>query len=287
MSLFLERFILALLVALAVALMFANPFKFDRTQRITLMVAVVFLAYFVAHTAQKANRSSAKSSGVSREFAKGPSYRPEEIYQGTWGKREKGSPLTLTAEPIRLRLDVTHNKVVTLKNMGTQYVKDLGLKVTECSFQPSAFARGHLVLSSCVTLAGGGFARKVLAGQSETNPMNFGAASIFLEPLAEGSVSFDSPRMTKYVCFRITFRDPRSSRKYVLYRVTSIEKTISSLLPGDSFVDTSSGQLSIEKLHFIRGIIPMIEDDQDKKFNDGAEHYDPESPPLPSSTSAG
>lgn len=46
---FLERFVLAICAAGIIALII-NPMKFDGTQRITLVIAIAFFAYFVAHT---------------------------------------------------------------------------------------------------------------------------------------------------------------------------------------------------------------------------------------------
>lgn len=46
---FLERFVLAVCAAGIIALII-NPMKFDNTQRATLSLAIVFFAYFVAHT---------------------------------------------------------------------------------------------------------------------------------------------------------------------------------------------------------------------------------------------
>lgn len=51
--LFLERFVLPMLVVGCAALLMTNPMKFDVTQRLTLGAALFFLAYFTAHTAWK------------------------------------------------------------------------------------------------------------------------------------------------------------------------------------------------------------------------------------------
>ena len=50
---FIERFILPLFSAVVILLAFTNPMGFDRTQRITGVAGVIFLAYFFAHTAYK------------------------------------------------------------------------------------------------------------------------------------------------------------------------------------------------------------------------------------------
>jgi hypothetical protein len=55
---FLERYLLPLAAALTVLVAFTNPMNFDWTQRITGGLALLFAAYFVAHTAQKLNNPS-------------------------------------------------------------------------------------------------------------------------------------------------------------------------------------------------------------------------------------
>jgi hypothetical protein len=50
MPVFLERFILPMLAAIAVGVVLINPMKFDIPQRISLAVAVLAFAYFVGHT---------------------------------------------------------------------------------------------------------------------------------------------------------------------------------------------------------------------------------------------
>ena len=53
MPVFLERFVLTIFAAVFVTFILVNPVEFDWTQRITLGVAIVALAYFVGHTIQK------------------------------------------------------------------------------------------------------------------------------------------------------------------------------------------------------------------------------------------
>jgi len=48
--LFVERFILVVLAALFIAVAITNPMRLDTTQRVTAAVAIVFAAYFIAHT---------------------------------------------------------------------------------------------------------------------------------------------------------------------------------------------------------------------------------------------
>jgi hypothetical protein len=55
MPVFLERFVLPVLVAVVVTVIVLNPFKFDRQQRISLLVCVLAAAYFVGHTLHKRN----------------------------------------------------------------------------------------------------------------------------------------------------------------------------------------------------------------------------------------
>lgn len=55
---FLERFILPAFAATVVLLAVANPMKFDTTQRVTGVIALIFAAYFVAHTVYKAPQNA-------------------------------------------------------------------------------------------------------------------------------------------------------------------------------------------------------------------------------------
>jgi hypothetical protein len=58
MPVFLERFVLPLFAAGVVLLAATNPMGFDTTQRVTGTVALIFAAYFVAHTVYKAPKLS-------------------------------------------------------------------------------------------------------------------------------------------------------------------------------------------------------------------------------------
>jgi hypothetical protein len=60
-SLFIERYLLAITAGLTVLIVASNPMKFDWTQRITGALALVFASYFFAHTAQIKNRSAGKA----------------------------------------------------------------------------------------------------------------------------------------------------------------------------------------------------------------------------------
>ncbi len=62
MPIFLERFILPLLVAAVIPVIVLNPFKLDRQQRISLLVCVLAGAYFVGHTLYM--RNSAPTPGA-------------------------------------------------------------------------------------------------------------------------------------------------------------------------------------------------------------------------------
>jgi hypothetical protein len=53
MPVFLERFVLRILVALAVGVCVFNPWKWDWNQRISLFLGVVCLAYFFAYTSHR------------------------------------------------------------------------------------------------------------------------------------------------------------------------------------------------------------------------------------------
>lgn len=55
MPIFLERFVLPLFAGAVILLAIANPMKFDMVQRVTGTLALIFAAYFVAHTVYKGN----------------------------------------------------------------------------------------------------------------------------------------------------------------------------------------------------------------------------------------
>src|SRR5258708_39779522 len=50
---FVERFMLPLFAGAVIVLALSNPMGFDRVQRITGTIAVIFAAYFFAHTIYK------------------------------------------------------------------------------------------------------------------------------------------------------------------------------------------------------------------------------------------
>jgi len=72
MSIFLEKFALALCVAVAFAVIFTNPFGFDRTQRICLGIVVVSLAYFFAHTIKLLQRKESAPATTALSPPSGP-----------------------------------------------------------------------------------------------------------------------------------------------------------------------------------------------------------------------
>lgn len=52
-SVFLERFVLPIFATVVVLIAVTNPMGFDNTQRITGALALIFAAYFAAHTVTK------------------------------------------------------------------------------------------------------------------------------------------------------------------------------------------------------------------------------------------
>lgn len=59
MPIFVERVVLVILAAGVVAVMYSNPMRFDITQRVTLSLSLLFLAYFFSHTIYKWQHSAA------------------------------------------------------------------------------------------------------------------------------------------------------------------------------------------------------------------------------------
>jgi hypothetical protein len=55
MPIFLERYVLPVLAAATIALIMTNPLSLDWSQRISVFVAVIALAYFASHTVHKRN----------------------------------------------------------------------------------------------------------------------------------------------------------------------------------------------------------------------------------------
>jgi hypothetical protein len=55
---FLERFVLPVLAAVVITVIVLNPFKFDWQQRVSLLLGVLLLAYFVGHTIHRGRSQS-------------------------------------------------------------------------------------------------------------------------------------------------------------------------------------------------------------------------------------
>jgi len=68
---FLEKFILPILAAAFMALMFVNPMKFDWRSRISLFIALTALAYFLSHMLHL--RNEAIRMGSEKHSSQGPS----------------------------------------------------------------------------------------------------------------------------------------------------------------------------------------------------------------------
>jgi hypothetical protein len=294
-SIFLERFVLSAFAGAVLILVLTNPMRFDWTQRITGAVGLLFLAYFAAHTAHLLNQkeesasqahltqtplasdakpvpeppASATTSTTSNlpEDKVAAQFPKDQVYEGEWGKHSKGSPLRITDKPVVLEVALTPDKILKLKNHGFQYVTDLGISTSMYRFDPQEFAKGILKIEKWDKFGGGGFPRKVLAGHSETEPLSMG--------ILRGFENFPADVRTDYFCFRLTFRDPRTEERYVIYRVTSAEKGGPSLLPED----LQSGEMGAtnikEKFTFMKGIAPLVAAHQDEFFNDGAKRYQP------------
>jgi hypothetical protein len=79
---FLERFILPVFAAIVIILAVTNPMEFDKTQRITGAIAIIFLAYFVAHTVHRFNES--KKAPISSPPITAPSAKHEDSPNSPW-----------------------------------------------------------------------------------------------------------------------------------------------------------------------------------------------------------
>jgi hypothetical protein len=55
---FLERAVIAFCVTVAAAMWLANPMNFDTTQKVTLSLSLLLLAYFAAHTVHRSNQAA-------------------------------------------------------------------------------------------------------------------------------------------------------------------------------------------------------------------------------------
>lgn len=78
MPVFLEKYLLQVVVTLTVLVVFVNPMRFDWTQRITGGLALCFFAYFLSHTLHKLNNppKPITSSELAQRAAKS---RAEEL----------------------------------------------------------------------------------------------------------------------------------------------------------------------------------------------------------------
>ena len=63
MSIFLEKFILPLLVAVVMGICVFNPWKWDWHQRISLSLAAIAIAYFVGYTLTKGKPTISPTAG--------------------------------------------------------------------------------------------------------------------------------------------------------------------------------------------------------------------------------
>ncbi len=86
---FLERFVLAVCATALVAIMLVNPMKFDWTQRITLSLAILLLAYFAAHTVHKARNPTSLAAEPSSDHSAGPA-TPAVVTEKPESKAGKG-----------------------------------------------------------------------------------------------------------------------------------------------------------------------------------------------------
>lgn len=77
MPIFLERFLLAICAAAVVTIVLIDTMRLDLTQRITLGLAILFFAYFVAHTAHKSNQS--KPADASTPTTRDDIKQPEQF----------------------------------------------------------------------------------------------------------------------------------------------------------------------------------------------------------------
>jgi hypothetical protein len=59
MPVFLERFVLPVLATAVITVIWLNPFRWDWQQRISLLLGVLFLAYFLGYTSYKSTRTTA------------------------------------------------------------------------------------------------------------------------------------------------------------------------------------------------------------------------------------
>jgi hypothetical protein len=68
MPVFLERYVLPILVALVVGVCVFNPWKWDWHQRISLFLGVTFLAYFFSYTSHRSKKETpASATGLAIE----------------------------------------------------------------------------------------------------------------------------------------------------------------------------------------------------------------------------
>ena len=64
MPVFIERFVLPILAAIVMGGCVLNPWKWDWTQRISLILSMIFLAYFFAYTSYQGGSETTKTPVV-------------------------------------------------------------------------------------------------------------------------------------------------------------------------------------------------------------------------------
>ena len=112
---FIERFVLPLFAAAVILLALSNPMGFDTTQRITGALALIFAAYFVAHTLHKWSVQVVPPPPPKAEVETLPANRPQLLIV-RWGQIDGA---TFTA----------HNKAPHIVQHGF-FIRNFGLGET-------------------------------------------------------------------------------------------------------------------------------------------------------------
>jgi hypothetical protein len=119
---FIERFLLPVFAAVLILLAFSNPMNFDWTQRITLGVALLLIAYFLAHTLHLHNTKEKELAKPITPVDSPPSAQspaPAPDFKGTFLTRVIGRPESNSdATSIFLEVKITN---LGIKSIAERY----------------------------------------------------------------------------------------------------------------------------------------------------------------------
>lgn len=246
---FLERFVLPLFAAAVVLLAVTNPMGADRTQRITGTVALIFAAYFVAHTAYKAPRPPSEE------------------------KIDFSLPLTPEFHVINGSVANGEKKWIVINNPGRVGITDINVEGIRYIFKEEDWKAHKLTLWQFSQLGQLTKISDVPAGQ-DSQPIELGKLrAVHLYTWAEAvqqqtGQNIPEPFRTYYL-LRFTFRDERTKKKLAYYKVTEAFEA------SPSFTEEGANPGGGAQHLVIYGVPDVVKADARFRFGTEVEEYKP------------